>query len=52
MTERRDYELEPYLNGEYCDEEEEYQLIFEEEKEEVSDPDEDYEIPRTPRAAP
>ena len=34
MTEREDYELEPHLNRESCNEEEEYNLISKEEEEE------------------
>ena len=29
--ERRDYDLAPHIDGESCDEEEEYQLIYKEE---------------------
>ena len=47
----RDYELEPHINGEYCDEEEEYRLISEEEKQEAPDPYHNYNIPTTPRTS-
>ena len=42
-----------HLDEECCDEEEEYQLIFEEyEGEEALDPDQDYDIPMTPHTSP
>ena len=50
MTEGRDYELEPRLDGESYDEEEEYRLIPEDE-EETLDPDQDYDIPTNPRTS-
>ena len=46
MTKGRDYKLAPHLNGESCNEEEEYRLIFEE-GEEAPNSGQDYEIPRT-----
>ena len=52
-NEREDYELDSHLDEGSSDKEEEYQLIFEEEKEEEAPyPNQDYNILVTPRTSP
>ena len=52
-TEGEDYELLLHIDGGSCNEEEEYQLIFEEaEEEEAQDPGKYYDIPMNPCTSP